>query len=515
MLLVSGLVLAPLLAFAQGPRLGGGSGGGDERPIDENEALASATASFRAAAKERLEELLADQEEPPKADRAALQRRVDAAVEEFEREARAELTRLRGDGALTFDEVTNELEGERSENLNELDNLLRADMAGVSPPPSFRSDRSASENLGELAHYTVWVRNAPSRWLIFVACIVLGVLAAGLVSWLLGALSRRRFPRTAGALAAVEGPLYGAASLAGVAVGLRWIWLPAGVRDAAEGLVGLGFAIASLWLVWILCGVVAQAVGWVARKTRASLDDHQIDLVRKALRLGALSIFALVAADLVFDTDIRTVLAGLGILTLGVSLAAQDTLKNLMGSLTVYGDKPFVQGDLVRYRNVLGTVEDIGFRSTRLRRLTGELVTIPNADVVREPIENLSMRPWWRTRFRIDLTYDTPTDRVEEALQQVRELLSEREHQPEDRPCEVLLEELGSHSLRVLVEFAHESGDYWEGLREAGEVKLAIHRIFTEQGFEFAFPTETVDLRTERPGRLDDDGSEASADESG
>jgi MscS family membrane protein len=129
----------------------------------------------------------------------------------------------------------------------------------------------------------------------------------------------------------------------------------------------------------------------------------------------------------VFDKDIGAWLAGLGIAGIAVSLAAQDSLKNLFGSITIILDRPFKIGDRIICTGYEGVIEDIGFRSTKVRTTAGHLVSIPNANVVNSPIENISRRPGIRRNFTINLSPDTPADKVKQAVEIVRNLLEDPE----------------------------------------------------------------------------------------
>ena len=118
-----------------------------------------------------------------------------------------------------------------------------------------------------------------------------------------------------------------------------------------------------------------------------------VPLITKTIRVFLLVIMALFAAENVFQANISAWLAGLGIAGLAVSLAAQDSIKNVFGSITILMDQPFAQGDFVKMASFSGTVEEVGFRSTRLRTPEGSIVTIPNSEVANASIENLARRP--------------------------------------------------------------------------------------------------------------------------
>ena len=108
-----------------------------------------------------------------------------------------------------------------------------------------------------------------------------------------------------------------------------------------------------------------------------------------------------------------------------MSLAAQDSLKNLFGSITILFDRPFQVGERIVFAGHDGTIEEIGFRSTKVRTLTGHLVTIPNSNIVNDPVENIGKRPFIRRTMNVTITYDTPRDKIEQAAQIIRDILEE------------------------------------------------------------------------------------------
>jgi MscS family membrane protein len=156
------------------------------------------------------------------------------------------------------------------------------------------------------------------------------------------------------------------------------------------------------------------------------LDKQVAPLVRRTLRVF-LIIITVMYVFKVFGADIGAWLAGLGIAGIAVSLAAQDSLKNLFGSITILLDRPFKIGDRIICTGYEGVIEDIGFRSTKVRTTAGHLVSIPNANVVNSPIENISRRPGIRRNFTITLPADLPAKKLKQAAAIVREILAEKE----------------------------------------------------------------------------------------
>jgi MscS family membrane protein len=188
---------------------------------------------------------------------------------------------------------------------------------------------------------------------------------------------------------------------------------------------------------------------------------------------------------------LSALLAGLGIGGIAVALAAQDTLKNFFGSIMIMLDKPFSIGQRVTFGGYDGVVEEIGFRSTRVRTLTGHLVTVPNDKIASESVENIGRRPSIRRLANITITYDTPPNKVERAVKIIRKILDHHEGMHPDFPPRVFFNEFNDASLNIIMLYWFHPPDYWLYLDFTERVNLQIMRAFEEEGIEFAFPTTT------------------------
>jgi MscS family membrane protein len=139
-------------------------------------------------------------------------------------------------------------------------------------------------------------------------------------------------------------------------------------------------------------------------------------MMRLIARIIVIIFGAIYLVRAISGKPLSALLAGLGIGGLAVALAAQDTLKNFFGSIMIMLDKPFTVGQRVTFGGYDGTVEEIGFRSTRVRTLTGHVVTIPNEKIATDSVENIARRPSIRRLTNITITYDTPLDKVQKAV---------------------------------------------------------------------------------------------------
>ena len=254
-------------------------------------------------------------------------------------------------------------------------------------------------------------------------------------------------------------------------------------------------------VAWSVTYVFIKAVEPLLNYWRASLkpdadklmDSHLLPLVRKSIKIFII-ITAVLFTSQNLGLNITSLLAGLSIGGLALGLAAQDTVGNILGAISIFVDKPFRVGDRIQLENVDGTVESIGLRSTRIRNLDGHLVTIPNKTVGSATIVNISRRPSIRTIMDIGITYDTPPEKVQQALDILENVY--REH-PMTSDLIVSFTQFADSSLNLKVIHWWKGTDYRAYMAGMRELNLRIKDRFDAAGLSFAFPTRTVHLKQE------------------
>lgn len=262
--------------------------------------------------------------------------------------------------------------------------------------------------------------------------------------------------------------------------------------------------IAGAWFIFRLVDVVEFfLLRWTA-KTRTALDDQMVPLLRKTLRVIVVIMAGLFIAQNVFNWDIAALIAGLGIGGIALALAAQDALSNFFGSITIFADRPFTLGDWVVINDHEGIIEEVGFRSTRVRTFFGHLVTIPNSTVSSSAVDNVSARPYIRRNLNVTVTYDTPPEKVQRGMEILREMLDARsESFPQDRPAKVLFSDFNAASLNILVVYWYTPPDWWDYQAFNNDFNLELLRRFNDEGIEFAFPTQTLYLKQDSDFQAD------------
>jgi len=239
-------------------------------------------------------------------------------------------------------------------------------------------------------------------------------------------------------------------------------------------------------------------LGRRATKSGSTLDHQLMPLLTKVLRTMIVMIGALVILDS-FSIPILPLLTGLSIGGLAFALAAQDTIKNFFGSLMIFIDKPFQIGDWITTGEIDGTVEEVGFRSTRVRTFRNSVIYVPNGQLADRTIDNNGLRKLRRFRTLLALTYDTPPDLIEVFVEGLKRIV--RKHpKTSDEKYEIHFNKMGATSLDVLFYIFIEAPTWSEELEIRQEILLQIMRMAKTLGVNFAFPTQTLHVEN-MPGQ--------------
>ena len=235
-----------------------------------------------------------------------------------------------------------------------------------------------------------------------------------------------------------------------------------------------------------------------AEKTESHIDDQIVPLANTSLKGAVLLIGGLfVLGNL--GVNVTSLVAGLGLGGLAIALAAQDTIRNLLGGVTIFADRPFQVGDWVVLNNIEGTVEHVGFRSSRVRTFYNSVVTVPNARIVDTHVDNMGLRRWRRYKTTLGLSYDTTPDQVQAFVEGVRALIRAN---PAMRKDYYIVEFHGfsAVTLDVLVYCFIDATTWNDELRTRHVLNLDIMRLAEDLGVDFAFPTQTLHVAS-MPGQ--------------
>jgi len=274
------------------------------------------------------------------------------------------------------------------------------------------------------------------------------------------------------------------------------------VHSVAQRIVNIGGILAIIWLAFRLVQIVdVKLKKWTA-STESTIDDMLVPLIGKTLRIFIIIIGGMIIIQNFTGLKLGPLIASLGIGGLALALAAKESIANFFGTLTILFDKPFQVGERIVIDNYDGVVESVGFRSTRIRTLTGHLVSIPNEKVVNSALENIGRRPHIRWLTNITITYDTPPDKVEKAVKIIENILDNHEGMDKDFPPKVFFNNFDDCSLNILVVAWYHPPNYWDFQAWLQKTCLEIMREFEKEEIEFAFPTQTVYLANDEKRQL-------------
>lgn len=249
-------------------------------------------------------------------------------------------------------------------------------------------------------------------------------------------------------------------------------------------------------LLWLIFKLIDIGKELIARRMCNKGQEGSIVLLQPAgtmLRITMAVLVALIWLDNA-GVHIGTVLTGLGVGGIAFALAAQDTLKNLIGGVIIFLDKPFSVGQRILVNGHDGEVEEIGVRSTKMRLLNGHQVIVPNGEMARLDIENIDRRPHIRRRENIGLPYDTPVAKVTRAVDIIRAILADHDGMAKDKPAQVYFDNFKSDCLNIVFYYWYHPADYWNYLAFAQRVNEQIMTQFAAAGISFALPSQRLFL---------------------
>ncbi|MHC4625888.1 MAG: mechanosensitive ion channel family protein [Planctomycetota bacterium] len=253
-------------------------------------------------------------------------------------------------------------------------------------------------------------------------------------------------------------------------------------------------ATAVAYALYKLVDVIEYYLDHLVGKTETTLDDMLVPVVRKAMRITIAIIAVIYIIDNILEQDVQSILVGAGVGGVAIALAAKDTIANFFGSITIFADRPFQMGEMVKIGDHSGPVEEVGFRSTRIRTLQGHLVTIPNSAIVNTAVENIGRRPFVRRTSNLTITYDSGHTKTSRAVEIVKEVLAgvpEINADP-DRPPRVYFSDFNDWSLNIYMSYWVKPPDYWLYQEVNERVNFEIMKRFESEQIEFAFPSQTL-----------------------
>ncbi|GIV30450.1 MAG: putative MscS family protein [Bacteroidia bacterium] len=267
--------------------------------------------------------------------------------------------------------------------------------------------------------------------------------------------------------------------------------------ESKLGIKNILHSIYGLVIGYVILRILMKAVDGLglilmkrAEKTETKTDDQIIPFLVDLLKILVVVFVGLIILSTVFNINIGTLVAGIGIGGLALAMASKETLENMLGSLVIFLDKPFVVGDLITINGITGVVEKVGIRSTRIRTLEKSYLTIPNKKLVDSELDNLTLRTFRRVRFNVGVTYGTKAEQIKKIVEEIQKYIDDHPHTNQDGV--VRFHEFGDSALLILVQYFIDTMDWNIYLQIREEINFKIMEIVEKNGSSFAFPSTSV-----------------------
>ncbi|MFT6209950.1 MAG: MscS family membrane protein [Bacteroidia bacterium] len=342
--------------------------------------------------------------------------------------------------------------------------------------------------------------NTVGQWLWALGVILASILLGKIVFWFLSTIVKKLTEKTETNLDdviidMVEEPLSFAIAILGIWYGLDSLNLPDTGHIWINRVYYLLIIFNIAWLVnRVIDGLIEEYLVPIVSESESDLDDQLLPILRKGIH-AAVWIMAIIVGVNNAGYDVGALIAGLGIGGLALALAAQDTVANLFGGITIFVDQPFTIKDWIKIDSHEGIIEEVGIRSTRIRTFEGRLVTIPNKVFAESAIENVSAEPSRRVILVFGLTYDTKPENMKLALSLLADVHTKFSEHLEEKHLE-LFDSFGDFSLNIKFIFYIKKGE--DVFQLNSQIKMEILEKFNAAGLDFAFPTQTIQATVEK-----------------
>ena len=336
--------------------------------------------------------------------------------------------------------------------------------------------------------------------LYFVIGVMVSVAVSILLSWIIRSIVKKLVLKTETdvddkMVDALHKPLFTLLLASGIIMSLQMLKLEAKSFALMSNIYSLIVALCiTIALVRVL-NVLRDFFMALAKKSENVYDDLLIGLVFPAVKTVVWIIAVLFIAENIFKFNVTALLAGAGVAAMAVAFAAQNTIANIFGALSLITDRPFLIGDTIVINGKRGSVTEIGLRSTKVRSLDGTIWSIPNKEMSEATIENVSKRPNIKQVFDFGLVYSTTPEQMKQALEIVKNIF---ENCPltnmELNPPLISFEALRDSSMNIQAVQWFQTGNYMEFIKAREEINFEIIKRFGEAGLEFAYPSQTLYL---------------------
>lgn len=338
----------------------------------------------------------------------------------------------------------------------------------------------------------VWFGNTVQSYIFAVTFLIVGWVSIGLIKVLLLTRLKRWAENTATTLDDL------------VVHSIRKAFVPLAYVSVLLGAVKslalpsiLSKLLAILWASAVMIVVVNTLLGilrhlifevWIKRRPDQVMMERHMRSIMPFIHVAIWGLGTILLLDNL-GFKVTAIMAGLGIGGVAVALAAQAVLGDLFSYVAIMLDKPFELDDAIQVGDFNGTIEHIGIKTTRLRSLSGEQIIMANKDLTDSRVRNYKRQNTRRVELKLGVTYDTPNNKLQRAIQIVKDLLQKT---PDVKMDRVHFAKLGDWSLGIEAVYIVSTPDYGKHMDIQQSLFLAIKEAYEKEGIQFAFPTQTV-----------------------
>lgn len=266
--------------------------------------------------------------------------------------------------------------------------------------------------------------------------------------------------------------------------------IPVSIGDCIDRIFLFMIILSIFWIILRIIDFISHVLLYKASLTEDKADDQLVPFLKELFKTIVIFIGFFTLLGFVFEVNVLTLITGLGIGGIAIALAAKESLENLIGSFTIFLDKPFTVGDLVKVDGVEGTVEKVGFRSTRIRTSEKTMATIPNRGMIDGVLENLSLRNSRKVSFIIGLTYETNSASLRNIITEIESYINN--HKGTSNDGNASFKSFGDSGLNVEVNYFVTELNYTQFLQIRQEINLEIMDIVMRNKSDFAYPTQRL-----------------------
>ncbi len=283
--------------------------------------------------------------------------------------------------------------------------------------------------------------------------------------------------------------------LGGFVAGFQFLVFPESVSATFYTVVKVLFMLNIIWfVVKLVDSLFERILKPITERSDSKLDDQILPWLKKSVKAGLVCIGVIIVLDNM-GIDVWSLLAGLGIGGIALAFAAQKTIADAFGGLSILFSRPFIVGDTIKFSNgqYTGKVEEINLRHTKVRDLDKQLVVVPNSILASEILTNITGAPKKKVVWTIGLTYNTSNKKLEQAKSIIKKAIEGCDLCDDD--YSVVFKGFGASSLDIEVVFYTKHGVHKEMLQARDIVGLKIKKEFEKAKIDFAFPSQTVYLK--------------------